>query len=78
MRRFVCEINVPDCQLAMDIIQALENNKLTKYDIYLYERSGAKYDPITDTRSPGDCRILTLKVFVNEEIPDEQLEMGFK
>lgn len=78
MRRFVGEINVPDCQLAMDIIQALENNKLTKYDIDLYERNGARYDSITDTRSPGDCRILMLKVFVNEEVPDEQLEMGFK
>lgn len=82
MRRFVGEISIPDCELAMDIIQALEHNKNTNYDIELYEGSGAKYDPCSDSMVRGNrgevCGYVKLKVFVQEEIPAEQLEMGFK
>ncbi len=78
MRRFVGSINIPDCALAMDIIQALEHNKRTNYEIEMYEASGDRYDPMMNKNPREDCRYITLKVFVREEIPDEQLEMGFK
>ena len=76
MRRFVGSINIPDCALAMDIIQALEANKRTKYDIEMYEGSGAKYDPM-ERNGREDCRYITLKVFVVEESQDEQMTIGF-
>ena len=78
MRRFVGEINIPDCQLAMDIIQALEHNKNINYEIELYERNGARYDPCSNTTRGEACGQIVLKVFVREDVPDQQLEMGFK
>lgn len=79
MKRFVGSIDIPDYGLAMDIITALESNEKTKYDIEMYERSGGKYDPVSNTgRAPEGGMCVTIKVFIVEELQDEQLEIGFK